>query len=87
MGDEIYYELRALLDKFPRGYLPTESGVEIKILKKLFTEEEAKLTVQLSTVPEEITDIAERLAWDIDDLRSRLDEIANKGLKKHYYIS
>jgi electron transport complex protein RnfB len=80
MGDETYYELRALLDKFPRGFLETKSGVEMKILKKLFTEEEAKLTVQLSTVLEEINDIADRLAWDVDDLRPRLDELANKGL-------
>ncbi|MFC1886401.1 4Fe-4S binding protein [Thermodesulfobacteriota bacterium] len=80
MSDELYHELRALLDKFPRGYVETKSGVEIKILKKLFTEADAKLTVQLSTVPEEIHDIAARLEWDIDDLRQRLDEIANKGL-------
>ena len=80
MSNEIYYELRALLDKFPRGFMETESEVEIKILKKLFTEEDAKLAVQLSTVLEEINDIAKRLEWDIDDLRPRLDELANKGL-------
>ncbi|OGP51795.1 MAG: hypothetical protein A2Y79_04515 [Deltaproteobacteria bacterium RBG_13_43_22] len=80
MSDEIYYELRDILDKFPRGFQQTESGIEIKILKKLFSEEEARLAVQLSTVPEEVGEIADRLEGNVNDLRPRLDEMANKGL-------
>ena len=72
MSDDIYYELREVLNKFARGYQATESGVEIKILKKLFSEEDAKLAVKLSTVPEELGDIADRLEWNIDDLSKRL---------------
>jgi len=61
MSDNFYCELREILDRFPRGFQKTESGVEIKILKKLFSEEDAKLAVQLSPVPEELGDIAARL--------------------------
>jgi Pyruvate/2-oxoacid:ferredoxin oxidoreductase delta subunit len=80
MSDDIYYELREILDKFPRGFQKTESGVEINILKKLFSKDDAKLTIQLSPVPEELGAIADRLEWNVDDLAERLDEMANKGL-------
>jgi len=67
MSDETYFALRKFLNQFPRDFLETDSGVEIKILKKLFTEEEAGLTIQLSTAPEELHKIAERLDWKADD--------------------
>lgn len=80
MADDVYFELREFLDGFPRGFVKTKSGVEIKILKKLFTEEEAKLTVKLQQLPEELGKIAERLNVEIDDLRQKLDAMANRGL-------
>ena len=40
---QIYRDLQIHLDKLPIGFPPTESGVEIRILKHLFTPEEAKL--------------------------------------------
>ena len=48
MSDRIYQELRELLDKFPRGYHKTESGVEIKILKKLYSEADAALAALMA---------------------------------------
>lgn len=84
MSDEDYHVLRDFLHQFPRGFLKTASGVEIKILKKLFTEEEARLTVRLSTVPEELTKIADRLELKADDLERRLDAMAEKGLVFHF---
>ncbi|MEX2706541.1 MAG: hypothetical protein Q6352_015015 [Candidatus Freyrarchaeum guaymaensis] len=45
MSDEPYLRLREFLDQFPLGFPKTPSGVEIKILKRLFTEEEAKTAV------------------------------------------
>ena len=41
MGEDVYTKLREFLDKLPAGYPATDTGVEIKILKKLFTPEEA----------------------------------------------
>jgi len=80
MSDNAYYDLREFLNQFPRGFLETESGVEIKILKKLFTEEEARLTVRLSTLPEELGNIAGRLSMNVDELEEKLEAMANKGL-------
>ena len=33
MSENAYHELREFLNQFPRGFLETESGAEIKILK------------------------------------------------------
>ena len=41
MSDDTYIKLREFLDQFPIGYPKSPSGIEIKILKRLFTEEEA----------------------------------------------
>ena len=37
MADEVYYRLRDILDKMPNGYPATEDGLEIKILKKIYS--------------------------------------------------
>jgi Pyruvate/2-oxoacid:ferredoxin oxidoreductase delta subunit len=80
MSDNAYYDLREFLNQFPRGFLETESGVETKILKKLFTEEEARLTAKLSTLPEELDSIAGRLSMNSGELEEKLEAMANKGL-------
>jgi len=41
--NKIYQKLADELDKIPNGFPKTKSGVELKILAKLFTIEEAKL--------------------------------------------
>jgi electron transport complex protein RnfB len=53
MSDGPYVKLRESLDRFPLGFPQTPSGVEIKILKRLFTEEEAETTLLLTPLPEE----------------------------------
>jgi len=45
---DIYEKLRERLDDLATGYPATENGVEIRILKRLFTEEEAEFFLQLS---------------------------------------
>ncbi len=46
MSEEVYVRLREFLDKLPGGYPETDSGVEIRILKKLFSPEDAELTMK-----------------------------------------
>ena len=41
MTDEVYSRVAKALDALPEGFPATESGVEIRILKKIFTPEEA----------------------------------------------
>jgi electron transport complex protein RnfB len=80
MSDNVYYALRKFLDQFPRGFPETKSGIEIKILKSLFSKEEAKLTIQLSPLPEELNKIADRLDMEVHKLKEELDAMAKKGL-------
>ena len=47
MTDKIYRELAKVLDTLPNGFPPTESGVEIKLLKKIFRPQDAELFCDL----------------------------------------
>ncbi len=51
---DIYKKLALHLNKTPGGYPETESGVELRILKQLFTKEEAELAVELHMIPEQV---------------------------------
>lgn len=45
--EDVFRNLQERLDELPAGYPPTESGVEIRILRQLFTPEEAKIASKL----------------------------------------
>jgi Pyruvate/2-oxoacid:ferredoxin oxidoreductase delta subunit len=79
-ADTPYQQLREYLDRYPIGFPETESGVEIEILRRLFTEDEARLTVKLLPFPEEVSQIAERLGMETRALSEMLDEMAERGL-------
>jgi electron transport complex protein RnfB len=77
---EVYRRLQRHLDDLPVGFPATESGVEIRILKRLFTPEEAELALALSAVPETVEKIRERLPGRTpDELELVLDRMAAKG--------
>jgi electron transport complex protein RnfB len=78
--DAAYKALREFLDGFPLGYPATASGVEIRILKKLFTPEEAEVAVLLSPLPEEASRIATRTGRDPLTLEKELEALSLKGL-------
>jgi electron transport complex protein RnfB len=80
MSDTAYHALRDFLDRYPLGFPETESGVEIEILKRLFTKSEARLAVRLSPFLEEIDPIAARLGMEVDSLTEELEEMVRKGL-------
>jgi electron transport complex protein RnfB len=75
------YELLAeKLDALPNGYPPTEDGVHLRLLAKIFSSEEAELTAQLNAEPELVDDIAARLNRDVRELLQQLKAMAKKGL-------
>ena len=53
MTDDIYQRLAKHLDKLPGGFPATESGVELRLLRRLFTPEQAELAPYLTLIPEE----------------------------------
>jgi ferredoxin len=80
VSEEIYRAKAQHLDDLPAGFPSTESGVELRILRRLFTPEEAELALHLSPVPEEPEAIAGRAGIDPEEAAQRLDKMAKKGL-------
>ena len=78
--NDIYSQLAQHLDNLPAGFPATESGVELRILRKLFTEDEAALALGLRMKPEPTAKIAQRLQKDSVELEPMLDEMSRKGL-------
>ena len=80
MTEDIYRKLAQHLDELPAGFPATESGVEIRILKRLFTPEEAELALYTTLIPEEAKVIARRAKISKEEAEERLHEMAQKGL-------
>ena len=86
------------MDKFPIGFPPTDSGVELRILRYLFTEAEANLALCLGLKATSLDIIRKRMAKrgiptvTLSDLEVTLDRlyttgrisrVVNKGRKKY----
>jgi electron transport complex protein RnfB len=80
MIEDVYVKLREFLNTLGSGYPTTPTGVEIRILKKIFSPSEAKLTMQLKSEPEEVSVIAARVGEEEKTLGDRLEAMAQKGL-------
>lgn len=78
--EPIYRKLARHLDSLPGGYPATESGIELRILKRLFTPSEAEIAVHLALMPEPGAVIARRIGADENALISKLREMSYKGL-------
>jgi electron transport complex protein RnfB len=82
-ADDVYRDLQRHLDGLPVGFPRTESGVEIRILKHLFTPEEAALAKHLSLVPEPLSRIHPRAESDVGasmpEMEAALDRMFRKG--------
>ena len=80
MAESIYDALQKQLDQYSTGFPKTTSGIEIKILKKMFTEQDAAMYLDLSMMLEPPESIAERTGRDIQAAAIHLEEMAKKGL-------
>lgn len=76
----IYRKLQERLDEIPNGFPKTESGVELKLLAKLFSPEEAALAASMSLVPETILTIADAGSMAESEAKNMLMGMAKKGL-------
>ncbi|HEY45187.1 MAG: hypothetical protein AMJ88_16450 [Anaerolineae bacterium SM23_ 63] len=80
MENSPYKRLAERLDALPNGFPPTEDGVELQLLAKIFTPEEAVLAAQLRLTQETPEQIAGRVGGDPVELATRLKGMARKGL-------
>jgi ferredoxin len=77
--DGVYEALAARLDDFPQGFPRTESGVELRILEKIYARDEAALAVQLPLIPEPLEAVARRIGVSPDGLGPVLDRMVGRG--------
>jgi NAD-dependent dihydropyrimidine dehydrogenase PreA subunit len=79
VSDEIYRKLAKILDTLPNGFPATPDGLEIKILKKVFTADEAELFCDLKLTPESVENIAERTGRPLEGLEEKLTSMCKRG--------
>lgn len=79
MSDDAYKRLARALDTLPNGFPETESGVEIKILKKIFTPEEADLCCELKVTLETAAQVAKRTGRPAKEVEELLNAMWERG--------
>ncbi len=77
---DVYQGLARHLDRLPGGFPATQSGVELRILRRLFTPEEAEAAQGLQLSPEPAETIAARLNRPAAELAPLLMTMSRKGL-------
>ena len=88
--DKLYRDLQVFLDTLPGGFLATESGSDIRLLKCLFAPEEAKVAMHLSMKPETVKQIYYRIEKSgtpvsMEELQRILDRMLYRGTLRAYY--
>ncbi|MFI5398818.1 MAG: DUF362 domain-containing protein [Candidatus Binatia bacterium] len=79
MTDDVYRKLANVLDTLPNGFPSTPDGLEIKILKKVFTPDEAELFCDLKLRLETAAQIAERSGRPLEGLEAKLTSMSQRG--------
>lgn len=79
MAKDVYQRLAERLDESALGFTATESGIELKLLQKLFTEKEAEMYLALTLGLEPAEAIAERAGCGVEEATELLEAITAKG--------
>jgi electron transport complex protein RnfB len=80
MPEDVYCKLARRLDAIPNGFPATQSGVELRLLAKIFTAEEARLAGVMRLSREPAADIAARAGVDTKLAYRTLKAMVRKGL-------
>lgn len=80
METSIYRRLAQRLDAIPNGFPATKSGIELRLLQKIFAPEEAGLAAVMRLTPEPSTAIADRAGADPKEAHRTLKQMVRKGL-------
>lgn len=80
MTTDVYHRLARHLDNLPGGFPATESGVELRILRRLFSPQDAELALHLALIPEDAAVIARRAGLPPEEAAQRLEAMEHKGL-------
>ena len=79
MSEDVYRKLAQQLDAIPNGFPATESGVELRLLAKIFAPEEAALASVMRLSREPADKIASRAGVEAKTAYTTLKAMARKG--------
>lgn len=80
MSDDSYERLAEALDRLPNGFPKTDSGLEIRILKKICSPQEAALAGLLTGTPEPVKVIAARTGKPTGVVSRALFKLVRRGI-------
>ena len=80
MAGDVYEQVACALDLLPNGFPRTSSRVEIRVLKKIFSPEEARIAGQLSGSLESVGAIAKKIGFSVQEAQAKLIKMAKRGL-------
>jgi len=80
MTQDIYDQLANALDRLPNGFPRTPSNIELAILIKIFSPQEAQLAAQLRGEWEPVDVLAEKFGLPAGEAMSQLVNMARRGL-------
>ncbi|RPJ49062.1 MAG: hypothetical protein EHM21_07435 [Chloroflexi bacterium] len=80
VDDSVYEKLAQALDELPGGFPRSETGAELRILRKLYTPAEAEIARHLTLLAEEPRVIARRAGIPVAEAACLLEEMDRKRL-------
>ena len=78
-SNDVYGRLATVLDTLPNGFPRTESGEEIRLLKKIFEPEEAELFCDMRLTFETAEQVAQRTGRPLEALLGKLIRMGQHG--------
>lgn len=84
MDSAVFERLAATLDSLPNGFPRSQSGIELQLLRKIFSPDEAELFCDLRLARETVEEIAIRTGRPLEGLAEKLDAMWWKGqIERH----
>ena len=80
MTENIFRQLQERLAQYSMGFPPAKSGIEIKILRYLFSEDIARMFLALTHSLATASSIASNLNRSEQEVAAQLEEMTDKGL-------
>ncbi len=80
MTDAPYEKIAKALDRLPNGFSRTPSNVEIPLLKRMFSSEEAEVASHLGREMEPVEEIAKRVGMPTEIVGESLTGMAKRGI-------
>jgi len=77
--NDAYKRLAEVLDKIPNSYASVEDGTHLKVLRWIFTPDEADLASRMKLRGETVEEMAGRLKQNIEGMECKLETMHEKG--------